>query len=247
MGWGPLETRIDELRTETELSGLFADLKVSTALATGDGWQDARNLVEVAVLSARELGISPPGSTDWAIRQGRTRDALLTAALVTRGTVFLYGYGQVEKALRDAMEAIQSAPQWEREHNAKRNRPLLAAYQLACVCAIRPGANVQDLMLARELAAGFSIPQEDVILRAQQSATVLCIDVKRGTADLERAEYDLRSAMANLRRVGAKPVYDHILHILTWLVREEQHRPERAEWIQENLAWSGYPELLLED
>jgi hypothetical protein len=104
-----------------------------------------------------------------------------------------------------------------------------------------------DLLIARDLMASFKVPQEDVILRAQQRATVLCIDVKRGMADPEKAEYGLRNDMANLRRLGAKPVYDHILHILVWLVREWQKRPERAEWIQENLAWSGYPELLLED
>jgi hypothetical protein len=204
MAWGPLETRIDELRTEssrnpavavesitreiaranrprdrvrllglragskkrlglfaqaeedlleargirragkiarTELDGLFADLKLHTALATGKGWKEARELVEIAVLSARELGIAPAGRSDWAIRQARTRAALLTAALVNRGTIYLYGFGQEEKALRDAMEAIQSAPQWKREHNARRNRPLQSAYWLVSVCALATSAD----------------------------------------------------------------------------------------------------------
>ena len=145
------------------------------------------------------------------------------------------------------MAAIRSAPQWARERNARRNQPLLAAYQLVCVCAILSCANPQDLLIAREMAASFRIPEEDMILRAQQRATVLCLGLKMGKADPEQAEYSLRRDMANLRRLGARPVYDHILHILVWVVRACQRRTERAEWIQENLAWGGYPDLLLED
>jgi hypothetical protein len=307
MAWGPLETRIDELRTEVsrnpamavksitramersnrprdrvrllglrsgakkllglfseaekdlleargidragkiataELDGLFADLRLTTALATGEGWKDASYLSEVAVSSARELNKAPTGSSDWAIRQARTRATLLTAALVTRGTILVYGYGQEAEALRDAMEAIRSAPQWSRERNARRNRPLLSAYWLVTICALAASTNSQDLLAARDLVAGFKIPQEDVILRAQQRATVLCIDVKRGKADLIEAEQGLIADMANLRRLGAKPVYDHILNILVWIIRDFQNRTERADWIQENMAWSGYPELL---
>jgi hypothetical protein len=218
-----------------QIQVIAADVQGTQALATGRGWSEALDQAYAAVLSALEIANAPTGSSDWAIRQGRTRAALLTAALVTRGSIFLYGYGKEAKALRDAMEAIRAAPQWKREINARRNRPLRSALQLVCVCAMSAG-NPQDLLIARELAIKFQIPQEDVILRAQQRATVLCIDVKLGKTDPLQAEHILQSDMANLRRLGATTVYNHILDILVWLVGKYQKRPERADWIQENLA-----------
>jgi hypothetical protein len=53
--------------------------------------------------------------------------------------------------------------------------------------------------------------------------------------------------MANLRQLGAMTSYEHLLKILVWIVREHQERPERAEWIDENLAWNGYPGLIRGD
>ena len=232
------------LAAETEIEIRFADLQLHRSLSTGKGWKPALDLANGAVLTARELTRKPSGSSAWSRRQAWGRARLLTAALVNRGTVFFYGYGQTDKALRDAMEAVESAPRWHRQYNERRHRPWLSAYQLVCVCATGPGANAQDLRIARELAAGFQIPKEDVILRAQQRATVLCLDVKLGNADPHRAEEILRDDMVSLRRRGATTVYNHILRILVWLVREYQERPERAEWIGENLTWNGDPGLI---
>ncbi len=50
--------------------------------------------------------------------------------------------------------------------------------------------------------------------------------------------------MATLRRLGAAASYNFLLKILVWLVRDHQERPERAEWIDENLAWNGDPILI---
>ena len=70
-----------------QIQVIAADLKLTAALATGKGWAEAEDMAHVAVLNGRELAKATTGKTDWAIRQARTRAALLTAALVTRGTV----------------------------------------------------------------------------------------------------------------------------------------------------------------
>jgi hypothetical protein len=244
--WAARSVRRAGIVAGTELEIRFADLRLTQALATGKGWKESLNLANVALLSARELAHKPLGSTDWGVRQSWTRSRLLTAALVTRGTIFLYGYGETGKALQDAAEAVRSAPRWKRDHNARRNRSWLSACHLVSVCAIGPGAATLDLRIARDLAASLQAPQEDAIVRAHLRATVLCLDVKLGSVDPLQAENILRNDMANLRRLGAVAVYKHLLRILVWLVREHQKRPERAEWIDENLAWNGYPDLVSE-
>jgi hypothetical protein len=218
-----------------EITVRMAELRLTQAAATGDGWSLALGAADQAILEARQLSGNESGNSDWAIRQARSRALLLSSGHHIRAQVLLLGYSEIGEAFVAALSAAQSAPKYLRRRKSRRH-PQVPACSLIAVCAMRKGETGNDLQMAQRLVDGIAknLPAGDVIPRAQIRATQACILAGKGHH--QEAELMLRRSLDDLRRVEAWTPYGHILTILLWVVRDCQERPERAEFLSQQLA-----------
>jgi hypothetical protein len=217
-----------------EIIGQLAAQLLATAIRQGNGWSSALATADENVITSRELAAKPSGHTTWAIRQARTRTTLLANALVVRGQVHLYGYGEITAAFADGVEALNIAPRYSRRRNGRRH-PKIPACSLLAICATRGGTG-QELEVAERLVKAIEneLPITDTIPHAQIRATTACIKARQG--DPITAEKLLLHSLDDLRRAGAWNLYGQILVALIWVVRDCQNRPERAQFLQSSLS-----------
>jgi hypothetical protein len=207
----------------------FAAYRLSYSMTTRTEWPKALGAATQAIITARELVSKTRGTTTWSIRQARTRQGLLSATLVIRGQVNLYGYGELQQAFADGIEAAKVAPTYFRRRNSRRH-PQIAACSLLAICTTR-GGNTADLEVALALVRKIEneLPADDKIPRAQVRATLACIKARKGES--VEAENLLLDSLAVLRRAGAWTLYNQIHIALVWVVRDCQKRPERADFL----------------
>ena len=154
---------------QTELAAQLATLRLAQSVAGQQSWEVALGTADRAVALAKKLKQTTSGRTDWAIRQRRTRGILLSATLVTRGTIFLTGYADLSAALQDALAALTSAPAYQRR---RPSRAVLGGASLLAMCIVR-GAR-KGVETARDILTDLlgHTPDSHVLERAQMRGTL---------------------------------------------------------------------------